>query len=90
MYYLSPVPQLQNIIWSYKVITVAQLWEGEGHPFYVHIQMKNAGLLVEGNGNDMASKVKTYIKKIKNKYHFLFSLLEMDVNTFTPLLVAHG
>lgn len=33
---------------------VAQLWEGEGHPFYIHIQIKNAGLLAQNTIHDVA------------------------------------
>lgn len=72
----------------FAVIIVAQLWVGEGHPFYIHIQIKNAGLLAQSVSNDMASKVEMYQKTDKNL--FLFSLLEVDVNFFTPLLVVQS
>lgn len=67
---------------------VAQLWKGEGHPFYIHIQIKNAVLLVQSNIYDVSSKIGMCRKMDKNI--FSFSYLEMAADIFTPLLVWHG
>lgn len=67
---------------------VAQLWKGEGHPFYIHIQIKTAVLLAQCNIYDVSSKVGMCRKMVKNL--FFFSYFEMAVDIFPPVLVWHG
>lgn len=52
---------------------VAQLWEGGGHPFYIHIQIKNAELLAQRTVHDVAQRQECVERLLKKKSLFLYS-----------------
>lgn len=49
---------------------VAQLWEGGGHPFYIHIQIKNAELLAQRTVHDVAQRQECVERLLKKKITF--------------------